>query len=120
MAIKVSGRREVLVIKEPNPSEPSAAPKILPRSLTAAPRWVLPKSIVERSTMPNTIARIVVVRIERIIPPLMPLMTKKTVMAKPAKARRTVGLLKLTSPGTAAEFAVIATFALSAPSPATV
>ena len=45
---------------------------------------------------------------------------KKTVMAKPAKARRTVGLLKLTSPGTAAEFAVIAAFALSAPSPATV
>ncbi len=47
---------------------------------------------VERSTMPNTIARIAVVRIERIIPPLF-LMTKKTVTAKPAGQGRTVGLL---------------------------
>ena len=49
----------------------------------------------------------------------MPLITKKTVIARPSKASKTAGLLKSTNPGVAAEFAVIAALAWSAPLPAT-
>ena len=41
-------------------------------------------------------------------------------MAKPTRATMTAGLLKSTRPGVAAELAVIAAAALSAPLPATV
>ena len=62
----------------------------------------------------------VVAKIERIIPPLIPLTTKKIVIARPTRAKRTAGLLKSTNPGTADAFAEIVAFALSAPSPTTV
>ena len=120
IAISVSGRRAVSEIKAPNPCEPSAAPKIVFKSSKAAPTWLLEKSMLDTSTKPTAIARTVVVKIERMIPPLMPLITKKIVIAKPTIATKTAGLLKLTRPGTAEEFAVMAAWALSAPSPATV
>ena len=63
--------------------------------------------MLEILTKPTAIARTVVVKIERIIPPLIPLMTKKIVMASPARATKTAGLLKSTNPGTAEEFAAI-------------
>ena len=108
MAIKVSGKRAVSEIKAPKPSEPRAAPKTVFKSSKAAPTWLLAKSILDKSTKPTAIARTVVVKIERIIPPLIPLMTKKIVIASPARATKTAGLLKLTNPGTAEAFAVIA------------
>ena len=108
MAIKVSGKREVFEIKDPNPSEPRAAPNKVPRSLTADERLLLAKSMLDKSTRPTAIARTVVVKIERMIPPLIPLTTKKIVMARPARATKTAGVLKSTNPGTAAEFAVSA------------
>ena len=43
----------------------------------------------------------VVTKMERIIPPLIPLTTKKIVIARPTRAKRTAGLLKATNPGTA-------------------
>ena len=108
MAIKVSGKREVFEIRDPNPSEPRAAPNKVPRSLTADERLLLAKSMLDKSTRPTAIARTVVVKIERMIPPLIPLTTKKIVMARPARATKTAGVLKSTNPGTAAEFAVSA------------
>ena len=53
-------------------------------------------------------ARTVVVKIERMIPPLIPLTTKKIVIARPARATKTAVVLKSTNPGTAEAFAVIA------------
>ena len=108
MAIRVSGKRAVSEIKAPKPSEPRAAPKTVFKSSKAAPTWLLAKSILDKSTKPTAIARTVVVKIERIIPPLIPLITKKIVIASPARATKTAGLLKLTKPGTAEAFAVIA------------
>ena len=108
IAIKVSGKREVFEIKDPKPSEPRAAPNKVPRSLTADERLLLAKSIPDNFTTPTAMARTVVVKIERMIPPLMPLTTKKMVMARPARATNTAGVLKSTNPGTAAEFAVSA------------
>ena len=64
--------------------------------------------MLDRFTKPTAMARTVVVRIERIIPPLIPLITKKIVIARPASATNTAVLLKSTKPGTAEEFAVIA------------
>ena len=72
IAIKVSGKREVFEIKDPKPSDPRPAPNKVPKSLIAAERLLLAKSMLDKSTTPTAMARTVVVKIERMIPPLIP------------------------------------------------
>ena len=120
IAIHVWGQRAESAKRAPRPFGPTATPKICPSSLTAVPMLFCPKSIADKSTKPTRIATTVVTRMDRITPPLMFFTIKKIVMAKPTRATRTAGLLKSTRPGVAAELAVIAAAALSAPLPATV
>ena len=105
---QVSGKREVFEIREPKPSEPRAAPNKVPKSLTAAERLLLAKSIPDKLTRPTAIARTVVVKIERMIPPFNTFDNKEDCNGKTCNSYNTAGVLKSTNPGTVAASAVIA------------
>ena len=97
MAIKVSGKREVFEIREPQTSEPRAAPNKVPRSSTAAERLLLAKSIPDKLTRPTAIARTVVVKIEKDDPTFNTFDNKEDCNGQePAIATNTAGVLKST------------------------
>ena len=120
IAIKTPGKRDTSEKSDPKPLEPSAAPKTLPRSLNDDDKLAACQSIAPRSTTPAKIAMIVVARIERRTPPRIPLTIKIIAITRPIKPTITVGLLKATKPGVAADEAVMEALAISAPLPATV
>ena len=78
MAIKVSGQtRTYWKSKIPILSIPKLDQRSLPKSLKAAPEWLLAKSILVISTTWMRIPSTVVTKIERIIPPLNPFDNKR-------------------------------------------